>query len=210
MYNNQVIDNVKSGSSKPANLVKTSSKKDIVLRELIKRRLLIKKYRSNYRLVSLLLAIIVVIIVGYFLYVISNPNPIPKTIQNSVTFPIFYPKPSKQVAIKSSSFKYDKSKGQVTFSVNYNKQNITFAEQSSPDSFSADPNFYQSLAQSLNSYASFDTIDGQVNLTLPSQTKDQTAVMNAKGTLLFANSSSKLTQANWKLLFNTLDNTQPQ
>jgi len=210
MSNNQVIDDVKSDLSKQIGTQETRSKKDIILRELIKRRLLIKRYRNNYRLVSLLLAIFIVIIVGYFVYVISNSDPIPTTIQKSVTFPIFYPKPSKQVVIKSSSFKYDKSKGQVTFSIGYDKRNITFAEQSSPDSFSADPNFYQSLVQSLNDYASFETIDGQVNLTLPNQTKDQTAVMNAKGTLLFANSNGKLSQANWKLLFNTLNNTQPQ
>jgi hypothetical protein len=210
MNNNQVIDDVKGGPKKQINLVKSRSKKEIILQELIKRRLLIKKYRNNYRLVSIFLAIVIVVIVGYFIFGISNPEPIPIAIQNKVSFPIFYPKPSKQVVIANNSFKYDKSKGQVIFNISYDKQNITFAQQSSPDSFSADPNFYQSLVQSLNGYASFDSIDGQVNLTLPNQTKDQTAVMNAKGTLLFANSSGKLSQAEWKLLFNTLNNTQPQ
>jgi|GEM_PF-2290238 hypothetical protein len=176
--------------------------------ELIRRRQLIEKYKRNARLVSVLL-IICLGIIGYIIYLNRTPSPIPKDISSAVQFPIFYPEASKQIIVKKTSFKYDKSHGQVSFIVNFNSNNITFAEQGSPDSFSADPNFYTAFVQKLNGYATFSGVDGRVDLTLPSETHEQTAVMNAKGTLLFATTSSQISEANWKLLFNTLNNTQP-
>jgi hypothetical protein len=185
-------------------------KKDIIKEELAKRRQLIQKYRNNYRSLSAVIVIFVLMIAGYFIYEISHPNPVPFNIQNSVKFAIFYPSPSKTIIIKKPSFKYDKSKGQLIFDVSFEGNEIIFSEQSSPDSFSADPNFYQNLVQSLDDYATFQSLDGRVDLTIPAQTKQQTAIMNAKGTLVFANSNKKMSEANWKLLFNSVDNTQPQ
>lgn len=178
--------------------------------ELQRRDRLVKKYKRNARLFSLLFLILVC--VGIFVvetYVQRDSSPVPTSIQNSVQFPVIYPKPSQQITIKESTFKYSKSLGQVSFIVNFAGSNITFAEQSSPDSFSADPTFYPTFIQKLNGYATFTALDGRVDLTLPSETHYQTAVMNAKGTLVFASSPNKLTENNWKLLFNTLENTQP-
>lgn len=86
---------------------------------------------------------------------------------------------------------------------------ITFAEQSSPDSFAADPNFYPAFIQKLGGYDTFNSVNGQVDLTRPAQVNAETGVMNTKGTLLFARSDGDLSETNWKLLFNSLDYTQP-
>src|SRR5665213_701938 len=172
--------------------------------ELVKRRLLIEKHKRNTRLISALLIIICLGIAGYILFVGKQSVIVPKTITSSAQFPILYPEPSKQVTIKQSSFRYDKSHGQVYFIVNFKNYNITFAEQSSPDSFSADPTFYTALVQKLNGYATFAAVDGRVDLSLPAETHEQTAIMNARGTLLFASTRDTISESNWKLLLNTL------
>ncbi len=190
--------------------IKTKSRRDIIREEIIKRRLLINKYRNNFRLIS---AISVIVLLSFGIYIankIINPVPIPSSIVNSVKFAIFYPQPNKQIVYQKGSFEYDKSKGQVIFNIHYDGQEVTFSEQSSPDAFSANPNYYQSLVSGLNNYATFASINGQVNLTIPSQTKQQTAIMNTKGTLLFVNSRGDLNENNWKILFASLKYTQQQ
>jgi len=176
----------------------------------LKQELLLRKYKKNYRLITILLVVIIVCIIGYFMSISPKPDPVPKSIQNRVSFTIFYPVPSQQTVFKQDSFKYNKSLSQITFVVNFDKRNITFAEQSTPGSFNSSPSFYQSFVQKLGGYATFDAVNGRVDLTLPIQTEEQTAIMNAKGTLLFANSSGKISENNWKLLFNSVNNIQPK
>jgi len=183
--------------------------KERIKNELLKRRLLIERYKRNSRLAATLLIVVGLAIAGYIFFVVGRTSFVPKSITSSVQFPIFYPKPSKQIIIKQPSFKYDKSDGQVSFIVSYKGSSITFAEQSSPDSFSADPNFYPAFIQKLNGYGTFSGVDGRVDLTLPSETHEQTAIMNAKGTLVFASTSGQISESNWKLLFYDLNNTQP-
>ena len=183
--------------------------KERIKNELLKRRLLIERQKRNNRIIVGLLIVVCLAIGGYVLFVVRQPAVIPGSITSKAQFPIFYPVPSKKVMIEGSSFKYDKSLGQVSFIVNFAKADITFAEQSSPESFSADPNFYSAFVQKLNGYDTFSGEDGRVDLTIPSETHDQTAVMNAQGTLLFASTPSQLSESNWKLLFYSLNNTTP-
>ena len=138
-----------------------------------------------------------------------KPDPVPKSIQNNVSFAIFYPQPSQQTVFKQNSFKYDKTLAQVTFVINFDKQKITFAEQSTPDSFVNDPNLYSQFVKSLNGYTSFDSLNGRVDLVRPTELRTETGVMNAKGTLMFAESDGNLNEDNWRLVFNSLLNTQP-
>jgi len=193
------------GSKQDPEVVKAKIKE-----ELLKRRLLIEKHKKNTRLMSALLIIICLGIVGYILFGIKRTIVVPKTITASVQFPIFYPEPSKQITIKQDSFKYDKSMGQVSFIVSFENDKVIFAEQSSPDSFSASPTFYTAFVQKLNGYATFDSVDGRVDLTLPTETHEETAIMNARGTLLFASTASTINETNWKLVFNTMRYTQPR
>jgi len=154
---------------------------------------------------------LVVIVGGVVLYrYYYNPSPIPSSIRHQISYVIFYPKAGPQIVIEKSTIKYSKSLGQVSFIVDYDGQHITFAEQGSPDSFAANPNFYSQFTNSLNGYATFDTINGTASLTVPTEVKHEVGVMNARGTLLFAQSTTgNLSENVWKQLFNSLIYVQP-
>ena len=174
-----------------------------------------KKYRINRRSRSFrpiaIILVVAVIISGLSLYrYYYNSSPIPNSIRHQINYVIFYPKSSNQIVIEKSTFKYSKSLGQVSFIVEYGGQHITFAEESSPDSFAADPNFYSQFTNSLNGYATFDTVNGTASLTIPTEVKHEVGVMNAKGTLMFAQSTTgNLGENAWKQLFNSLIYVQP-
>jgi hypothetical protein len=154
---------------------------------------------------------LVAIVGGVALYrYYYNSSPVPNNIRHQINYVIFYPKLSKQTVIEKSTFKYSKSLGQVSFIVEYDGQHITFAEEGSPDSFAADPNFYSQFTNSLNGYATFDTVNGTASLTIPTEVKHEVGVMNAKGTLMFAQSTTgNLSENAWKQLFNSLVYVQP-
>ena len=174
-----------------------------------------KKYRINHQTRNfrpiVLILVIAAIIGGVVLYrYYHNSSPVPISIRHQVNYGLFYPKPSSQTVIEESSFKYSKSLGQVSFIVVYDSQHLTFAEQASPDSFAADPTFYSKFVSSLNGYATFDTVNGTASLTVPTEVKHEVGVMNAKGTLMFAqNITGNLNENAWRQLFNSLVYIQP-
>ena len=141
--------------------------------------------------------------IALFLFA-KNPPAIPQNIQKQVNFVIFYPQENAQTSIQKTTIKYNSQLKQISYIVNFSGRQITFAEQSSPDSFADDPNFYPKFIESLNGYATFDSINGRVDLTRPKEVKNEAAVMNAKGTLLFAKSNGDISEDNWKLLFNSI------
>jgi hypothetical protein len=163
-----------------------------------------KTLRRSIVAIVLLLAVVICV----YAYT-RGPSAVPSTIREQANFAIFYPNPTQQIYILPGSFKYDKSLAQVAFIARFAGQSVTFAEQSSPDSFAADPTFYSNFITKLGGYATFSSVDGTVSLTEPAQVNTQTAVMNTKGTLLFAKSSGNISENDWKLLFNSLSYTQP-
>jgi hypothetical protein len=166
--------------------------------------------KTKTRLIITAIGLVVIVLAaGGTIAYIKRGSVVPRTIAKQVNFVIFYPKPSQQTGIEEKTFKYSSSLGQVSFIVNFAGQQITFAEQSSPDSFSVDPSFYSAFIQKLNGYATFDSIDGRVDLTQPTEVNAQTAIMNAKGTLLFAKASGNISENNWRLLFNSVVYNQP-
>jgi len=163
----------------------------------------------NKKLIRYPIIICVAAVIIALINFINKPPVIPSDIQKQVNFVIFYPQPSTQTVIQKNTFKYDPKLKQASFIADYGGRQITFAEQSSPDSFADDPNFYPKFIASLNGYATFDSVDGRVDLTRPKEVKSQTAVMNAKGTLMFAKSNGDISEDNWKLLFNSMLYTKP-
>lgn len=151
---------------------------------------------------AVLLAAVIVIAI------LHQPALLPKDIKKQVNFVVFYPTGS-QAVIEKSSFKYDSSLKLLSFDTNFAGKQITFAEQGTPDSFVDDSNFYPKFIDSLNGYATFSSIQGQVDLTVPKEFNNQTGVMNAKGTLLFAKSSGNISEDNWKQLFNSFNYIKP-
>jgi hypothetical protein len=109
--------------------------------------------------------------------------------------------------IAGGSFAYLKFHSHI---VNFNGALITFSEQSSPSTFVNDTSLYPEFISKLNGINAFVSVNGTVNITHPQGSQYETAVMNAKGTLLFAQSTNKdISQSNWQLLFNNLLYTRP-
>ena len=169
----------------------------------------LRLWKINKRFIIIVCVLIAIFLTATVWFLNNRKSIIPGYISTSVSFPIFYPNASKTIKIDPTTFKYSKSLGQVSFIISFSGSKITFAEQSSPDSFAADPNFLTAFVQKLNDYATFTSINGRVDLVLPSETHLQTGVMNAKGTLVFASSSKNLTENSWKILFNSFNYTQP-
>jgi hypothetical protein len=165
--------------------------------------------KKTYFLGGIILSLILAIGLIYF-FLNHNKIPIPKAISREVKYTILYPQPSKSVLYDKTSFKYAKTQSILSFIIKFNNSYITFAEQSTPEPFNASTTFFSSFTQRLDSYATLNTTDGQVVLTLPPQTKEEIAVMNIKGTLLFASTKSKISETNWNFLFNTLQSVQPE
>jgi hypothetical protein len=67
------------------------------------------------------------------------------------------------------------------------------------------PAAYTKLLSSLNQFDSFDSPNGTVALTHPKELNGaESAVMNAKGTLLFVRPNGNVSSDDWRRLFNNL------
>ncbi len=150
------------------------------------------------------LVAIIALATGVFLHV-RSPQIIPAQIKQQLDFLIFLPEGDQSSHIDRQSFKYDANL--KVFSVVITSFNVknTISEQATPDSFNDIPGYYDKLTEKLNSYASFDTDLGKVYLTRPDELKGkQSAVMNTKGTLMFASPDKNLTDSQWRQFFNSL------
>jgi hypothetical protein len=156
------------------------------------------------------LVIILIAAIGILISVIFNQSSqIPSSVQKQISFIIFYPDISTAV-VQKNTVKYDKSNKFLNFIVKYNQYYLTFSEQTTPSEFNYDSNIYPEFVQKLNSYDSFGSVDGTVYLTHPNSANYETAIMNAKGTLLFAKTDNGLMDVTkWQTLFNTMQYQTP-
>ena len=138
--------------------------------------------------------------------------PIPNEIVAQTTHAVLSPTKAAPVTVDQNTVKYDKSTGILTFDVQTDSGvNVTFTEQPTPESFVDILPAYEALIEKLHGYASFDTPNGKVSLTTPHELSgQQSAVMNSKGTLIFARPTKNLSVDEWKRIFNNLDLQKPQ
>lgn len=94
--------------------------------------------RKNKRLILILIGAILLILIGGFgtwFYVYKNSSLVPKSISQSVTFPVYYPNPKKLpkgYTLNLNSFKTPIKNG-VTYTVSYgNGKKIVFSIQLKP------------------------------------------------------------------------------
>lgn len=160
---------------------------------------------SKFRVVAIGLLVIGVAVVG-FIGLQSTPadGSIPQTIKRQVAFVIFYPSPKAAVVVDANSFKYDTKEKLLSYVVNYANTPITIAEQATPQNFIDIPQAYDKLIETLGEYGSFQSYYDKVSLTHPKEFNgQQSAVMNSKGTLVFAHpTKGDLSEDQWKKLFN--------
>lgn len=145
---------------------------------------------------------------AYFLFIYQvTPNVIPPNIKQQLSFVVFYPNPDPAVTVDSQSFKYDDRVKLLSYVINYVNRSITIAEQPTPPNFIDIPQAYDKLTESLGEYAKFDSYYDKVSLTHPKEFKgQQSAVMNSKGTLVFAHpTNGDLTEEQWRKLFNSFE-----
>jgi len=158
--------------------------------------------------ITILVAAAVVVAAGIvFALAVALQPVVPPGIKKQLSIAVLYPK-DNTFAIDHSSWKYDKSLGLLTYLVRDKDNNakITVSEQSSPPQFSEVPGTLDALTSKLNTYADFDSIDGHAYLTHPKELKGgQSALMNAKGTLMFAKPDKNLSDSDWHKFFNAID-----
>lgn len=134
-------------------------------------------------------------------------QPIPADIRAQVEFTVFLP--TSGVTINAESYKFDSNQKVFSFTGRLaTGQVITIAEQSTPDPFNDIPNYSKQFFLTLSEYQAFDSLQGMVHLTHPKDA-GQAAVMNAKGTLLFARVAHDENKATWQRIFNSLTLYQP-
>jgi hypothetical protein len=167
----------------------------------------VRRLQGHYQAV---VSVFILLIIGIVIFLVTwQASPIPSGIAKQINYVIFYPQTTSALQIKSSSIKYDRSIKQLSFIASFGGSTLTFSEQSTPDAFNIGLNYYNEFVQNLGDYDTFSAIDGTVSLTRPTGLSQETAVMNAKGTLMFVKSSKNLDEDSWKLLFNSFKFIQP-
>ena len=134
---------------------------------------------------------------------LSRP-PIPASIAKQLHFGVYYPASAKTVTINESSWTYNDKLAQCVFTVQYAGRSITFSQQAVPAQFTDIPEFYSKYLDKLRSSGSFENSQGRVYITRPLEVDRQTAVLNNRGTLLYAQADKDLPESDWKYLMGHL------
>ena len=146
---------------------------------------------------------------GYFGYkqVSDSRAVLSRSIKSSLTFGIFWPTKDSPLIGDKTTIKYDTTENHFDYNaILSNGTLVTISEQATPESFVDIPQAYEKLVESMHTYRSFDSQTGKVYLTRPPQSSgNQTAVMNAKGTLLFMRAYKDLDDNTWTKIFNNLE-----
>lgn len=129
--------------------------------------------------------------------------PISGPIKSQLTSTLMLPD-TGHFPVDRASTKYDPKLKELSYNASAFGQTIIVSEQPTPDQFTDVPQVYQKVLESMADYADFDVSVGSVHLTQPAQLNGlQTAVLNSKGTLLFAKPASNLTEDQWRQFFTS-------
>ena len=158
----------------------------------------------------ILIGVAIVLVAGIIAAVLmlrgGEDGPVPAEVKKQLSFGVMYPSDNQILFVDQASFSYNSQAGVLGFSGKTpDGKLISFNEQATPESFVDIPQVYDKLITSLQPYGSFDSVHGKVSLTHPKELKGgQTAVMNGKGTLVFARPDKDLSSQEWRKLFNSL------
>ena len=167
-----------------------------------------RKFSVSPRLANLVLITIGILVIGGLGWWRNTDKPtLPSSVAHQLSFGVYFPASKiKDVSIDKRSISYQANGGRLSYRAQLTDgTTIDVNQQATPESFVDIPQAYDKLVASLQPYTSFDSINGKVSLTYPKELKgSQSAVMNAKGTLLFARPSKSLSDEQWRQLFNGL------
>lgn len=156
------------------------------------------------------LVIVLSLFVGFglifVLVLFFNPikPPLPGQIKSQVTSTILVPEGSGYV-VDRESVKYAQKDKLLTFKITKNDKTLaTITQQPTPDTFVDIPEFSTKFFQQAGEYKTFDTAIGTVHLLRPGNGVADAAAMNTKGTLMFINPVTKLSEADWRKLFQAI------
>lgn len=137
---------------------------------------------------------------------IVSSRVLPPEISRQITYGVYYPQ-GDVVSVDRSSIAFQADADLLTYKVALPEGGtLTVNQQPTPESFVDIPQAYDKLVTTLMPYASFDSLHGKVALTRPKELQgDQSAVMNAKGTLMFVRSSDQLSEDQWRRIFNSFE-----
>jgi len=131
---------------------------------------------------------------------------ISKDILKKTAFSVFTHDPADSSwTFENSTTVYDTAQGVLTLHFINADNKLTVTQQLTPDPFTDVPNYLSILLSKLHQYAEIHTSIGTVGLTRPEELKGgQTAVINTRGTLMFAVPEKDLTNDQWQKFFNSL------
>jgi hypothetical protein len=119
---------------------------------------------------------------------VLRPDPIiPPEIEDRLTSSLLLPDAEK-APVDTASVKYNDQEKLLSYKTAFAGTTILISQQPTPEQFIDIPAAYKKVTDQMNTYKTFESANGTVFLTTPAQMKGrQAAVLNAKGTLLFAN-----------------------
>lgn len=163
----------------------------------------LEKLRKSFLISVAALTVLGIIVITILL--LGPKNPLPSTVRKQANFVILAPV-SGPVKVDRESAKYDTALKLLSYKSMFNGVKIVVSEQSTPDSFIDIPQVYDKVVANMQEYSKFDVIAGTVHLTRPKDLGGkQAAVINTKGTLLFAKPTSDLSNDQWRLFFKSVD-----
>lgn len=157
------------------------------------------------RLNSLLIVLVLVASIGGVIYFTRDTSIVPKNILSQLKFEPIVPSDSSVLWVDTTTFKYD-TKSEVfsyIITTRVNTIKLTVTEQATPDEIVDIPDAFDKLQNSIKPYLTFDSQFGKVAIGTPEGTKNEVAVMNSKGVLLFISSEAKISEDEWREIINS-------
>lgn len=104
------------------------------------------------------------------------------------------------------STQYDKSSKTILFKLqNKNNNVLTFSQQATPESNVVSSEVFDTQLASLPQVTKFDSVNGSVAITKPTNGGQSTAIMRSKGTIVYIYSKDQIQTEDWRILFNDLE-----
>ncbi len=136
----------------------------------------------------------------------NTESGIPKAVLKKTVFTVFSTDPAdNDWQLDKKAVVFDEKQGVLRLHFSSADNRIVMNEQATPDPFNDIPNYYSILLNKLHAYKEVQTNIGSVALTHPEELKGaQSAVINVKGTLIFAQPDKEMSENQWQNFFNNL------